>query len=61
MNAVDEEMTKADEIQSLNTELTDVLRYVPLTEIPQSRYDPLTLMRDAARPVVRDNDKYFES
>lgn len=59
MNAVDEEMTKEDERQNVKTELMDVMRYMPFTGAPPSTRDPLFLMRDASRPLVRDNDRYF--
>lgn len=60
MNAVDEEMTEADDRQSLTTEQTQVSRYIPATEIPRSIFDPTIYMLDAARSIVRDNDKYFD-
>lgn len=59
MNAVDEAMTKADEMSATMKELKTVVKYLPLAGVP-TKNSGQAILKNLARALVRDMDTYFD-
>ncbi|KAK5122415.1 hypothetical protein LTR85_003999 [Meristemomyces frigidus] len=61
MNAVDEMCSSTELAASTRTELTGLMKYLPLVGVPpRSVNDSRAILMNFSRPIVRDVDKYFD-